>query len=556
MKITGAEGILRSLEIEGVDIIFGYPGGAVLPIYDQLLRHNLKHVMTRHEQGAVHGADGYARSTGKVGVCLATSGPGATNLITGIATAYMDSVPLVIITGQVPSPLLGTDAFQEADITGITLPITKHNYLIKKAADIPKVFKEAFHIAQTGRPGPVLIDITKDAMIGMLDFKYPKSVNLRGYNPTYTGHILQITKAAEMIAKAKRPLILCGGGVIKSNAQREVKELSQKLGIPVISTLMGLGAIPNDFELFCGMVGMHGTITSNLMMADTDLIIILGARMTDRSIGKPDEFGAKARIIQVDIDPAEVGKNIRVNVPIVGDIKGVVNQLLELTSPCDSYEWIKNIKVLKGIKRNKINQGTSIKPEQILDKLSEHMKKDSIIVTDVGQHQIWTAQYYKFSGSNTFLTSGGLGTMGYGLPAAIGAKLANPHRDVLLITGDGSFQMNIQELGTILEHDLDIKILIMNNSTLGMVRQWQELFYQERYSSVDLTKSPNFEIIASAYGIPASTVVSSDQLEKSISDIVWKKGPMLLNLKIETGEMVFPIVPPGCNLQEMVGGGN
>jgi acetolactate synthase-1/2/3 large subunit len=552
---TGAKILVESLQREGVDILFGYPGGVVLPIYDELYDSSLKHLLVRHEQAAAHAADGYARASGKVGVCLATSGPGACNLVTGIATAYMDSVPIVAITGQVPTNLLGNDAFQESDITGITLPITKHNYLLKDAKDVARVVKEAFYIAGTGRPGPVLIDIPKDVSTGIVEkVVYPETVHLRGYNPTYKGHRRQIEKAIDLIAAAERPVIYAGGGVIASNASAELVELATILSIPVTTTLMGIGCIPGDHPLNLGMLGMHGTEYANFAITESDLLITIGARFDDRVTGKADKFAPNAKIIHIDIDPAEIGKNKRVDVPIVGDTKLVLKDMLALVKKAGAKEaWQKRVKHWKQHHPLKYKKDGLLHPQFIIQQMNELLKGDAIIVSEVGQNQMWTAQWYRFKNPRTWITSGGLGTMGYGFPAAIGAHFARPDLPVFDIAGDGSIQMNIQEMGTVAANKIPVKIAILNNRYLGMVRQWQELFFDRRYSYTELP-AVEFVKIANAYGIDGVKVESCDDVMPALKAALDCDGPFVIDFRIEREENVFPMVPAGAAINEMIGG--
>ncbi len=553
---TGAKLLIESLQREGTDTIFGYPGGSVLPIYDELYDSPLRHILVRHEQAAAHAADGYARASGRVGVCLATSGPGACNLVTGIATAYMDSVPLVAITGQVPTTMLGNDAFQESDIQGITMPITKHNYLVKDTADIPRVIKEAFYIAGTGRQGPVLVDLPKD--VNTRSVKEPivsDKVVLRGYNPTYKGNKRQIDKAIELIVAAERPLIYAGGGVISSNASPELVVFATNLGIPITTTLMGIGCIPCDHPLNLGMLGMHGTEYANFAVTESDLLIAIGARFDDRVTGKIDTFAPHARIIHIDIDPAEIGKNKRVDVPIVGDIKSVLSDMiagLKKKNACDA--WQKKIKHWK--QHHPLRYGKDngcLHPQSILQQMNELLKGDAVIVSEVGQNQMWTAQDLCFRHPRTWITSGGLGTMGYGFPAAIGAHFARPDVPVFDVAGDGSIQMNIQEMGTAAHYNIPVKIAILNNMYLGMVRQWQELFYDRRYAYTELPPV-EFVRIAQAYGIDGIKVESCDEVMPALKAAVDCDGPFVLDFRIEREENVFPMVPAGAAINEMIGG--
>ena len=553
---TGAKLLVEALQREGTDTIFGYPGGSVLPIYDELYDSPLRHILVRHEQAAAHAADGYARASGRVGVCLATSGPGACNLVTGIATAYMDSVPIVALTGQVPTTMLGNDAFQESDIQGITMPVTKHNYLVKDTADIPRVVKEAFYIAGTGRQGPVLIDLPKDVNTRSIkEPAVPEKVVLRGYNPTYKGNKRQIDKAIELITTAERPLIYAGGGVISSNASPELVEFAIKLGIPVTTTLMGLGCIPCDHPLNLGMLGMHGTEYANFAVTECDLLIAIGARFDDRVTGKIDTFAPHAKVIHIDIDPAEIGKNKRVDVPIVGDVKSVLSDMLhglKKSNACDA--WDKKIKHWK--QHHPLRYGKDngcLHPQFILQQMNELLQGNAVIVSEVGQNQMWTAQYFCFRQPRTWITSGGLGTMGYGFPAAIGASFARPDVPVIDVAGDGSIQMNIQEMGTVAQYKIPVKIAILNNMYLGMVRQWQELFYDRRYSYTELPPV-EFVKIGKAYGIDGIKVESCDEVMPALKAAVDCDGPFVLDFRIEREENVFPMVPAGAAINEMIGG--
>lgn len=552
---TGAKILVESLQREGVETIFGYPGGVVLPIYDELYDSPLRHILVRHEQAAAHAADGYARASGRVGVCLATSGPGACNLVTGIATAYMDSVPIVALTGQVPTNLLGNDAFQESDITGITMPVTKHNYLVKSAGDLSRVIQEAFYVAGTGRPGPVLIDIPKDVSTGLSeDVKLPDKVTLRGYNPTYKGHKRQIEKALELLGHAERPLIYAGGGIISSNASPELIEFATLASIPVTTTLMGIGCIPCHHPLNLGMLGMHGTEYANFAVTECDLMIAIGARFDDRVTGKIDTFAPHAKIIHIDIDPAEIGKNKRVDIPIVGDVKAVLKDVLTLMKKRDAHEtWLKKIKHWKQHHPLKCPKNDALHPQFIIRTLSDLVKDKAVIVSEVGQNQMWTAQHFCFHNPRTWITSGGLGTMGYGLPAAMGAHFARPDVPVFDIAGDGSIQMNIQEFGTIASNKIPVKVAILNNMYLGMVRQWQELFYDHRYSFTELPPV-DFVKIANAYGIEGLLVESPDDVLPALQASLDCDGPFVMDFRIEREENVFPMVPAGAAINEMIGG--
>lgn len=567
MRMTGAQALIRCLQEEGVDVIFGYPGGAVLPIYDALYDSSLRHVLTRHEQGAVHAADGYARATGRTGVCLATSGPGATNLITGLATSYMDSTPVVALTGQVAVSMLGRDAFQEADLTGITIPVTKHNYLVKDPESIPRVIKEAFHIASTGRRGPVLVDLPKDVLNGTLTFQYPDRVDLRGYKPTYHGHPTQIARAAQALNQAEKPLILVGGGVIASGAADLCLGLAEAAGAPVVSTMMGLGGFPGKHTLFLGMMGMHGTVAANRALSEADLVLALGVRFDDRATGRADRFAPKAKVVHVDIDPAEIGKNVRVDIPIVGDLRNVLTELVPQISAADLNQWMYQIDTWRDSKsaKNTAPDGQApaedhvasedrVQPQEVIKALRSVLGDEDVVVTDVGQHQMFTAQHYRFNRPRTLISSGGLGAMGFGLPASIGAQMAAPDRTVFLVTGDGSFQMNLQELATVVEQRLPVKIAIFNNGYLGMVRQWQDLFHQKRYSSVKLPAIPDFVKLAEAYGIPAVRVESGGAVRDALAWAKEHSGSALIDFRMPHEDNVFPMVPPGQPVEKMIVG--
>jgi acetolactate synthase-1/2/3 large subunit len=552
MKISGAEILLECLQREGVEVIFGYPGGQVIPIYDALYDSKLRNILVRHEQGAAHAADGYARSTGKTGVCLATSGPGATNLVTGIATAYMDSVPMVAVTGQVPTSLIGFDSFQEADITGITIPVTKHNYLVHEVDDIPRVVKEAFHIAGTGRPGPVLIDLPKDLSVLKTKPEYPESIDLPGYKPNYIGNARQVKDATEAIQNAKRPLLYVGGGVVSAGADQEICKIAELLEIPVTTTLMGMSAFPSDHPLNIGMLGMHGTAAANFAVCNCDLLIAVGARFDDRVTGKVETFAPEARIIHIDIDPAEIGKNVRCDIPIVGDVKLVLEMLLERLATERNPEWLAKIAAWKEEYPLKYDS-KGLKPQRVIEEISRITKGEAIICTEVGQHQMWAAHYYKFTRPRSFITSGGLGTMGYGFPAAIGAQIGNPDRLVIDIAGDGSFQMNIQELGTAVAHQIPVKVVILNNFYLGMVRQWQEFFFNKRYSGTVLDSNPDFVKIAEAYGAKGFRVTDSKDLNDILTEGFAAPGPVIIDCQVEREENVLPMVPAGGSINKMIG---
>lgn len=554
MSQRGAEILLEALQREGVDVIFGYPGGKVVSIYDALYHSSIRHILTRHEQAAAHAADGYARVSGRVGVCLATSGPGATNLVTGLATAYMDSVPIVALTGQVPISLLGHDAFQEADILGITLPVVKHSYLVKDIMDIPRVIKEAFHIVSTGRPGPVLVDLPQDITGVYADVTYLPELELPGYKPTSAGNPRQIQAAVEAIMSAKRPVLYVGGGAVISGAEKELKEMAERLEIPVTTTLMGLTAFPSRHELSLGMLGMHGTATANYAVTECDLLIAAGARFDDRVTGKADEFAPKAKVIHVDVDPAEIGKNVRADIPIVGDLCLVFTALLEKLPRQRHAPWLEMIKEWKtqyplGYKTTE----DIIAPQQVMETIQTLITEETTIVTDVGQHQMWAAQYLQFSRSRTFITSGGLGTMGYGLPAAIGAQLAIEGGRVVAIVGDGGVQMNIQELATVAQCQIPVKIVVLNNGYLGMVRQWQELFCQKRYACTELTGNPDFLKLAAAYGIRGLRATKPQELREVLKEAFESPGPVLVDCHVDPAQNVFPMVPQNRPIHEMLG---
>ena len=551
-EITGAEALIESLENEGVEVIFGYPGGSVLPIYDELYDASIRHVLVRHEQAAAHAADGYAQATGRTGVCIATSGPGATNLVTGIATAYMDSVPLVAITGQVPRSLIGGDAFQEADITGITLPITKHNYLVKDVEDLPRIIKEAFYIASTGRPGPVLIDIPKDVTTDTLEFRYPQKINLRGYMPPKGVDVEQLREAAQLILRSERPVIYAGGGVIISNASSELLSLAETIMAPVTTTLMGKGAFPDTHPLSIGMPGMHGTKYANYAIQESDLIIAVGARFDDRVTGKLESFAPNAKIIHIDIDPAEIGKNARVDIPVVGDARAALSRLTGLVKEEQprTGAWIDRIKKWKEefplqYKRD------GLKPQYVVECINE-LYPDAIITTEVGQNQMWAPQYFNCTRPRTFITSGGLGTMGYGFPAAIGAKVGVPDATVIDIAGDGSFQMNSQELATAVQNNVPVVVAILNNGYLGMVRQWQELFFERRYSATIIEESVDFVKLAEAYGALGLRVKEPEDVKAALKEAVDSGRPCIIDFIVERTENVSPMVPAGAAINEIL----
>ncbi len=559
MKLTGAQILMKILEEEAVDTIFGFPGGAVIDIYDELTKTDIKHVLVRHEQGAVHAADGYARAGNRVGVVLVTSGPGATNTVTGIASAYMDSIPLVIFTGQVPTHLIGNDAFQEVDIVGITRPCTKHNYLIKDTEDLARVVKEAFYIARSGRPGPVLIDIPKDVAAKKINYKPPKKTHLKSYNPTYKPNMNQLNKAAQLIKDAKRPVIFAGGGVVLSNASKELTELAHKTQIPLTASLMGLGAFPGTDPLWLGMIGMHGTYRANMSTGDCDLIIAVGVRFDDRVTGKTEVFASQSKIIQIDIDPTSIQKNVPVTVPVVGDCKTTLEQLNKLLDKEDLGDlkkkrknWLNQIEKWKSTKPLSYDQKDIIKPQYVVEKLYELTEGKAIITTEVGQNQMWAAQYYHFEKPNYFITSGGLGVMGFGLPAAIGAQMACPDKLVVDIAGDGSIQMNIQEMATAMQYGLPVKIVILNNQYLGMVRQWQELFYKKRYSATGMKHAPDFVKLAEAYGAVGLRATKPEEVEKVLKEGLSTPKTVIMEFVVEQEECVYPMVPAGAPITEML----
>lgn len=559
-KINGAQMLIKCLKEEGVEVIFGFPGGKVIPIYDAIFDSDIKHILVRHEQGAAHAADGYSRATGKTGVCIATSGPGATNLITGIACAYMDSIPMVAITGQVETNLIGTDSFQEADITGITAPITKHNYLIKDVKELPMVVKEAFYIASTGRPGPVLIDIPVDVSKSLIEENVKVELKLEGYKPTYKGNPKQIIQAAKRIFDSKKPVIFAGGGIIISGASSELADFARYAKIPVITSLLGKGGFPDEDGLSLGMAGMHGTKYANLAFMDADLIIAIGARFDDRVTGKLSEFAKNADIIHADIDPAEIGKNVKADIPIVGDAKTILadlkiryKELIDKKGFPDRNDWLKTIKNLKKDFPLKYDKNSKeIKPSYVIEKIYEITKGDAIICTEVGQHQMWTAQFYKFKEPRTFITSGGLGTMGYGLPASIGAKVGRPDKTVIDIAGDGSIQMVSQEFATAVLNRIPVKIMILNNGYLGLVRQWQEFFYNKRYSHTSIQNSVDFVKLIEAYGGVGFRVTEKSQVEETIKKALSIDNVVVVDFWIDREENVYPMVPAGSPINQML----
>lgn len=561
MELTGAQILLESLKKEDVDVLFGYPGGAVIDIYDELPRHpELKHVLVRHEQGAVHAADGYARASGKVGCCLVTSGPGATNTVTGIATAYCDSIPLVVFTGQVPTQLIGNDAFQEVDIVGITRPCTKHNFLVKDVRNLAKTIRQAFYLARSGRPGPVLVDLPKDIMQARTEFVWPEDIFMRSYNPTYKPNLNQLRRTAEELAKARKPIILAGGGVIMANASEVLCELAHELNIPVATTLMGLGAFPANGDLWLGMVGMHGTYAANMSINHADLLVCVGARFDDRVTGRLQDFASHARIVHIDIDPTSIRKNVEVDVPVVGDCRQALEGILEIcrAKMADTdwsgmhADWLQTVHEWKANHPLAYNKNGHIKPQQVIETMYSITKGDAIIATEVGQNQMWAAQFYTFTKPRTLLTSGGLGTMGYGFPAAIGAQFAFPDKLVINVAGDGSIQMNIQELATVVQNKIPVKVVILNNGHLGMVRQWQELFYNRNYSHTNMEAQPDFVKLAEAYGAEGYRISKPEELEDVLRKALTSPNPAFIDVMVEREENVYPMVPAGAALDEML----
>jgi acetolactate synthase-1/2/3 large subunit len=558
-KLTGAQILFKALKEEGVDTIFGYPGGAVLDIYDELPKTDIRHILVRHEQGAVHAADAYARALGSVGVCLVTSGPGATNTVSGIASAYLDSVPIVVITGQVPTHLIGNDAFQEVDIVGITRPCTKHNYLVTDVKDIARVIKEAFHIAKSGRPGPVLVDLPKNLMIATTSYKPLKTVKLRSYQPNYKPNVRQLHKVVQLIKKSRKPLILAGGGVLLSKGAEALTAFAEKINTPVAATLMGLGVFPTKTNLWLGMIGMHGTYRANMSSGDCDLLIAIGVRFDDRVTGKTDAFATNAKIVHVDIDPTSIRKNVPVSIPVVGDCKvtlEMLNDLLDeedLPALCKQREpWLEQIEEWKSTNPLAYEQKEQIKPQYVIEKLYELTKGEAIITTEVGQNQMWAAQYYHFDRPNCFITSGGLGCMGFGLPAAIGAQIACPDKLVVDIAGDGSIQMNIQEMATAVQNNLPIKVVILNNQCLGMVRQWQEMFYDKCYSCTDMAAAPDFVKLAEAYGAVGLRAEHPDEVVSVLKKGLSTPKTVIMEFMVEKEEKVYPMVPAGAAITDML----
>jgi len=559
MELSGAQIMMEVLKEEGVDTIFGFPGGVVIDLFDELAKTDIRRILVRHEQGAVHAADGYARASGKTGVCLVTSGPGATNTVTGIATAYMDSIPLVVFTGQVPTQLIGNDAFQEVDIVGITRPCTKHNYLVKSAEEFPRIIKEAFYLARSGRPGPILVDVPKDVTKEIFDYTPIKEVRLKSYNPTYNPNMKQLRKAVGLIKESERPVIFAGGGIILSRAAAELTEFARKTQIPVTTSLMGLGAFPGTDPLWLGMIGMHGTYRANMSTGACDLIVSIGVRFDDRVTGKTDAFASQAKIVHIDIDPTSIRKNIPVTIPIVGDCKVSLRLLNELIDEAGLEDiaakrkkWLAQIEDWKSTNPLAYKQEDTIKPQFVVEKLYELTKGEAIITTEVGQNQMWAAQYYHFKQPNHFITSGGLGTMGFGLPAAIGAQMACPDKLVIDIAGDGSIQMNIQEMATAVQCCLPVKVAILNNAYLGMVRQWQELFYGKRYVCTDMDCAPDFVKLAEAFGAVGLRASKPEEVEAVIKEGLSIPQPVIMDFRVDREESVYPMVPAGAPITEML----
>ena len=559
MELTGAQIMMKVLKEEGVETIFGFPGGVVIDLFDELARTDIRRVLVRHEQGAVHAADGYARASGKTGVCLVTSGPGATNTVTGIATAYMDSIPVVVFTGQVPTQLIGNDAFQEVDIVGITRPCTKHNYLVQSAEEFPRIIKEAFYLARSGRPGPVLVDIPKDVTKEIVDYTPIKEIRLKSYNPTYNPNMKQLRKAIDLIKEAQRPVIFAGGGIILSGAAAELTEFARKTQIPVTASLMGLGAFPGTDPLWLGMIGMHGTYRANMSTGACDLIVSIGVRFDDRVTGKTDAFASQAKIVHIDIDPTSIRKNVPVTIPIVGDCKTSLRHLNERIDEAGleaiaakRKKWLAQIEAWNSTKPLAYKQQDTIKPQFVVEKIYELTKGEAIITTEVGQNQMWAAQYYHFNQPNHFITSGGLGTMGFGLPAAIGAQMACPDKLVIDIAGDGSIQMNIQEMATAVQCCLPVKVAILNNAYLGMVRQWQELFYDKRYVCTDMDCAPDFVKLAEAFGAVGLRASKPEEVEAVLKEGLSVPQPVIMDFKVDREESVYPMVPAGAPITEML----
>jgi acetolactate synthase-1/2/3 large subunit len=554
MKLTGAQIICESLLKEGVNVMFGLPGGAILPLYQTLPEYpQLRHILVRHEQGAGHAADGYARASGKVGVCVATSGPGATNLVTALATAMMDSVPVIAITGQVPRAAIGRDAFQETDTTGITLPITKHNYLVMEASDLAHTMKEAFHIAQTGRPGPVLIDVPRDVLTDVADFEYPEAVTLKGYKPTLEGHGQMIKRATKLINESQRPLILAGHGVVIAKASAELQELAEKAQLPVITTLLGIGSFDESHVLSMGMPGMHGMAFNNHAIDRADLLVAVGMRFDDRVTGRLSAFAPLAKVIHIDIDPAEVGKNVRVSVPIVGDAKRVLHALARDVQPATRTEWLREIDEMRTEHpSDKVRESDKLLPQFVIGELYRATSGDTIVVTGVGQHQMWAAQHFTFTHATDWITSGGLGTMGFEVPAAMGAQVARPDKTVWSVAGDGGFQMTMSELATIVENNIPVKFALLNNNYLGLVRQLQDLFFDRVRVAVEYSRNPDFVKLAEAFGLWACLVTDKAQVRGAIEDAMAHPGPALIDFRVEPEENVYPHVPAGGSVAEML----
>ncbi len=559
MELTGAQVLMNVLKEEGVDTIFGFPGGAVIDIYDELVKTDIKHILVRHEQGAVHAADGYARATGGVGVCLVTSGPGATNTVTGIASAYMDSIPVVIITGQVPTHLIGNDAFQEVDIVGITRPCTKHNYLVKDPQLLMKTLREAFYIAKSGRPGPVLVDIPKDIAAAKIDYTEPEGVQIKSYNPSYKPNKNQLNKVIELVKTAQKPVIFAGGGVVLSKGSEELTEFARKTRIPVTGSLMGLGAFPGTDPLWLGMIGMHGTYRANMSVGECDLLIAIGVRFDDRVTGKIKTFAANAKIVHIDIDPTSIRKNVSVSVPVVGDCKialGILNELFDPESiahlETSRAEWLSRIADWKETNPLAYKQDKVIKPQYVIEKLYELTEGKAIVTTEVGQNQMWAAQFYHFDKPGHFITSGGLGCMGFGLPAAIGAQVACPDKLVVDVAGDGSIQMNIQEMATAVQYGLPVKIIILNNRYLGMVRQWQELFYDRRYACTSMEHAPDFAKLAEAFGAVGLRATKPEEVEPVLREGLFSDKTVIMDFVVAREECVYPMVPAGASITDML----
>jgi acetolactate synthase I/II/III large subunit len=554
-EMSGSSMLMKALACEDVDVIFGYPGGAILPTYDEIYKTGIRHILARHEQGAIHAAEGYARVSGKPGVCIVTSGPGATNVVTGIADAMIDSLPLVVITGQVATTVIGTDAFQEADMIGITMPITKHNYQVRSVEELPRIIKEAFHIATTGRPGPVLIDLPKDVSLATGMFDYEKDVDLPGYQPTVIPNKLQIRKVVDSVTASKKPVILAGAGVLHAKASDELAAYVEQQQIPVVNTLLGLGSYPGEDDLHLGMAGMHGTYTANMALHEADLLISIGARFDDRLTGNLAHFAPNAKVAHIDIDPAEIGKNVPTEIPVVGDAKQALLMLMdEQGKRGDHHEWKSWLRELKEEYPLWYEQdGETIKPQHLIEKIYEVTKGEAVVTTDVGQHQMWSAQFYKFNYPNQWVTSGGLGTMGFGFPAAIGAQFAKPDKPVVAIIGDAGFQMTAQELSILQELNLPIKIMIVNNAALGMVRQWQQLFHGERYSNSLFPIQPNFVKLAEAYDVKGMKVEQLSDLEASLKEMFDYPGPVLMDCRVAKEENVYPMISPGKGQHQMEG---